>query len=133
MLDNLFSSLTFSLFLLWFLTYWIVGGILFATVAAAKFIRVNKAIFSCLFALCAILTAYAAAWMGPLAVRSTHLRCLLDSRSGGLSLQALFSCGPFEMIFSGVVWFFLLLGLGAAVMAVSVQRRDKRRSVAAVS
>lgn len=58
------DTLVIILTLLWFLVYWIFGGIVFMIISLVRPGRMKRVRFSCLYTLVAALTGYGAAWLG---------------------------------------------------------------------
>jgi hypothetical protein len=107
MLRELVPFLTF-LSLLWFLVYWILGGVFFALVAIARLGRVRRVTFSCLFTLLALACGFGAAWGGMKLAQHDVNRCLQIAETRAEAISAVFGCG-----FVGVFGAFML---GAAVL-----------------
>jgi len=115
------SLIAFALFLglIWFLVYWILGGVFFALVAIMRLGRVRKVRFSCLFTLWSLACALGSAWFGIFTVEDVVGECVANSDTSTEMVSAVFGCG-----FVSVFGFFLigaaLLVLGGfAIMAVS--------------
>lgn len=102
--------LTFAAFLaiLWFLAYWILGGVFFALVTIMQLRRVRKVTFSCLFTLLAGACATAASWFGIKMAHENIGRCLVLADTRAEAVSAIFGCG-----FVGIFGTFLI---GAAVL-----------------
>ena len=105
--------------LMWFVIYWMLGGVMFAVVALVKFMRINKAQFSCLFAVSSGIAAYAAAWMGVAAAQNTSLACIAKIKTAYLIIPGLFRCASREVIATGILWFILLMATGIIIMFIS--------------
>ena len=59
-----FTTLTAILTVLWFLVYWIFGGVVFSVISLVRPGRMKRVRFSCLYTLLSIATGYFAAWLG---------------------------------------------------------------------
>ena len=70
------AALTMLLTIVWFVVFWLVAGVMFAVIALIRFVKLNKARFSCLFTILSFVTAYGAAWMGVMAAVKGSSRCL---------------------------------------------------------
>lgn len=101
---------TFFLSLLWFLSYWILGGVFFALVALARLGRVRRVTFSCLFTLLALACGLGAAWTGMRLAENQVGRCLQLAQTRAEAVSAVFGCG-----FIGIFGAFLL-GAGIVVL-----------------
>ncbi len=95
---------------LWFLAYWILGGVFFAVVALTRIGRLHKVTFSCLFSLLALACGIGASFGGLRYAGNEVVRCLALADSRAEALTAIFGCG-----FAGVFGAFLL---GAAVLVL---------------
>ena len=111
--------ITVAFTLLWFVLYWILAGVIFAIVGLVRFMRINTARFSCLFTLMSFAAAYAAAWMGYVAVARTNGRCLAEINAPYEAIPGLFRCATTIMISNGILWFIVLLAVGIALMFLS--------------
>ncbi len=109
-MDFSFSSFATYLSILWFLVYWILGGVFFAVIAILRLGRVRKARFSCLFSLWALLIGVGTAFKG-LEYSDHAIRlCLNGVTTRAQVVSAIFGCG-----FAGVFGAFLL---GALAMTI---------------
>ncbi|MEK7615253.1 MAG: hypothetical protein AAB431_02620 [Patescibacteria group bacterium] len=109
-MDFSFSSFATFLSILWFLVYWILGGVFFAVIALLRLGRVRKVRFSCLFSLWALLVGIGAAFKGLEYSRQAIGVCLQTADTRAQVVSAIFGCG-----FAGVFGAFLL---GALAMTV---------------
>lgn len=105
--------------ILWFLIYWILGGVFFAVIAILRLGRVRKVRFSCLFTLWALLIGVGVAFKGLEYSRDAITQCLKSSGSQAEMVVAVFGCGAV-----GVFGAFLLGALmitigGFLIFAVS--------------
>lgn len=108
----------------WFIIFWVLGGAMFAVVALTRFLKIKKAMFSCLFTFASVVAAYGAAATGLLMGETKILVCLdgVDNFFG--AVQAIFRCGAREIVLSGGAWFALLVLLSILLMLFS-QREGK--------
>ncbi len=117
-------SLLVLLTLLWFVIFWIVGGVIFAIIGLVRFLRLNKNRFSCLFTLFSLVTAFFAARMGMTAAYATASRVCL-AREGrqdpGIEklLPNIFQCSSQDLIAAAGFWFLILLVGGIFIMFIS--------------
>ncbi len=117
----------------WFIIYWILGGVVFALVAAARSTHMRKARFSCLFTLGSAAAAYGAAVVGLLLLRPRGPRCpeeflppkaFMVAKDVGLYDALL--CDTRAIMTAGALFFMLLLALGVMAMLVSGIERSKK-------
>ncbi len=118
------AQLTWVLALIWFIIFWVAGGVLFAVVALTRFLRIKKAQFSCLFTLASVAAAYGAATTGLMISEQKITQCL-GSGAGPLEIgKAVFTCAFRDVFLSGGIWFALLILLAILFMLLS-QRESK--------
>ncbi len=110
---------TIMIAVLWFLIFWILGGVFFAIVTLARVTKLRKARFSCLFTLLSMSFAYGAAYSGMYFGAKRIRFCLHEASAFVDVLAAIFGCGILEMIASGGLWFIGLLACGFVVLIVS--------------
>lgn len=118
------TSLLIVLTLLWFVAFWIVGGIIFAVIGLVRFLKLNKNRFSCLFTFFSGVTAFAAAWMGIVTARAGSPRgCAIREsiKDPGVTklLPNLFECSANDVLAAAGLWFIILLAVGIMLMFVS--------------
>ena len=116
--DELFWF-TWFLSLIWFVLYWIFGGVFFAVVAFLRFGRVRKVRFSCLFSLWTILVAAGAAWGGMLFAQEAQTECLLAAETKAEAITAVFGCGAIGVFGALLVGVAVLVIGGFLIMAIS--------------
>lgn len=102
-MDFSFNSFATFLTILWFLVYWILGGVFFAVVALLRLGRVRKVRFSCLFTLWVLAVAIGVAFKGIEYSEDAISKCIADASSRTEIIAAVFGCG-----FSGVLGAFLI-------------------------
>ncbi len=102
------NSLTTFLAIVWFIVYWVLGGVFFAVLAILKLGRLKKVRFSCLFTVLAAFCGYVAAFWGTLYGDQAIRVCLQQAQTKAEVITSLFGCG-----FSAVFGAFLA---GAAVL-----------------
>ena len=113
------AALTMLLTIVWFVVFWLVAGVMFAVIALIRFVKLNKARFSCLFTILSFVTAYGAAWMGVMAAVKGSSRCLARIDALYEAIPGTFVCAPQPVIFSAFLWFIFLLALGIGLMFFS--------------
>lgn len=112
------AELTWVLVVVWFLLYWILGGMLFAVVSLSRLLKLKKAQFSCLFTLSSAAAAYGAAATGLMMTSPSASRCV-DRALQSSQWSDIFSCGIKELFMAGGAWFALLLLLSILLMLLS--------------
>lgn len=117
------NFITFKLAALWFVLYWILGGVFFAIVVASRFIHLRKARFSCLFSVASAGLAYGAA-LTTLVLAEPHMQICRPAREAPQALLSLLRCAPNAVFVSGFLWFVLLVLVG--LVAVLFSRATKR-------
>ena len=116
----------------WFIIYWILGGVVFSLIAAARAMHMKKARFSCLFTLGAAATAFGAAYAGVILSRPHGLRCPDELVTRGtlqgaenFNIQSILVCDFRAVVIAGSMFFALLLAAGMVAMLLS--RTEKQR------
>ncbi len=112
------QAVTWMLFSLWFLVYWILGGVFFAVLSATRFMNPHKAMFSCLFTFGSIVAAYGATITG---------LSLAGKDCSYQSLGEVLSCNYIAIFSTGGLFLVVLLTLG--MVALLVSRVEKSRSL----
>ncbi len=118
-MDFTFSSFATFLSILWFLVYWILGGVFFAVIALLRLGRVRKVRFSCLFTIWALVVAIGAAFKGLEFSRDAITECMGSAITKAQTVTAVFGCGA-----AGVFGAFLIGALaitlgGFVIFAIS--------------
>ncbi len=126
------STALLVLSILWFVIYWILGGVVFSLIAAARSMHMKKARFSCLFTLGAAATAFGAAYAGMILSRPHGLRCPDELVARGtlqgaenFNIQSILVCDFNAVLIAGTMFFALLLAAGMVAMLLS--RTEKQR------
>ena len=99
-----------TLSMLWFLVYWILGGVFFAVVTVVRLGRIRKVRFSCLFSILSLVLGIGAAYLGMEHSKEAVNICLAEATTKAETVTAIFGCG-----FAGIFGTFLL---GALVLTV---------------
>lgn len=109
------------LFGLWFVIFWILGGVFFAIVSATRFVHLRKARFSCLFTVASIAASYGAALGGRLLARPIHNspECSRFVAEKAHNLGEVLTCNYEAVFLAGGLCFALLLMGGLIAMLVS--------------
>lgn len=108
----------------WFILYWIVGGIIFSIAALFKVAKLRKAQFSCLFTLASIGCAYGATHTAYIFGRREIESCLLQANDIFEQLASVMACGMLSIVAMGAVWFVGLLALGSILLFLSRARNQ---------
>lgn len=108
--------------LIWFLVYWILGGVFFAVMAVLRLGAVRKVRFSCLFSILALGCASGAAWGGLTMADAAVTECLIAAETKAEAITAIFGCG-FVGIFSAFfVGLIVLIGIGSLLLVLSTAK-----------
>ena len=99
-----------TLSILWFLVYWILGGVFFAIITVIRLGRIRKVRFSCLFSILSLFLGVSAAYLGMKYSQGAIQICLIDATTKAETVSAIFGCG-----FAGIFGTFLL---GAFVLTI---------------
>lgn len=111
---------------LWFLFYWVFGGVFFALLTLLRLMPIRKVRFSCLFTLAAAGCAFGAAVTGARWAEASLAPCLSEARLAATDgFLASFGCGFFSILAGAAVWLLVLIVVGFLFLAVS---RLKKRS-----
>ena len=105
--------------LVWFLLYWILGGVFFSLVALLRLGRVRKVRFSCLFTLLCAIVASGASWLGLRASAGAVAGCVVDAGGRLGSRLAMFSCGFATMLGAFLIGAGIVVIIGFLCMALS--------------
>lgn len=107
-MDAELTSFFIILSILWFLVYWVLGGVFFALVTMVRLGRLRKVRFSCLYTILSLLVGVGAAYAGMRGSQDAVDDCLGQAVTKAEQLTAVFGCG-----FAGVFGMFLV---GALVL-----------------
>ena len=112
---------SFSIFLgiLWFLVYWILGGVFFAVITIIKLGRVRKVRFSCLFSLLALGCGFGASWFGLKYAHESIVTCTLESVTKTESIISIFGCGFAGIFGAFLIGAFVLMAGGFLLVLIS--------------
>jgi hypothetical protein len=108
--------------LIWFLAYWILGGVFFSVAALLRPGGVRKVRFSCLFTILALGCASGAAWGGIRFADDAVDACLVSSESTAEAMTSIFGCGfvgIFGAFLAGIV---VLLSVGFVLLKLSTTK-----------
>jgi|GEM_PF-796740 len=117
------SSFAILLSILWFLIYWVLGGVFFAVIALLRLGRVRKLRFSCLFSLWVLGIGIGAAFKGIELSKTQVEVCLTDVTNRTQIVTAVFGCG-----FVGVMGAFLVGALAVIVGGFIIFAISKTKS-----
>ena len=82
-----------TLSILWFLVYWILGGVFFAIVTVIRLGRIRKVRFSCLFSILSLFLGVSAAYLGMRHSQTAVNACLAEASNKAEVVAAMFGCG----------------------------------------
>ena len=119
-----FTPFVIFLSLLWFLVYWILGGVFFAAITIIRLGRLRKVRFSCLFTILAVACGIGAADWGLRYSQEAVDTCIAEASNKAEMVTAIFGCG-----FAGVFGMFMLgaiaLTLGGFLIMFISQSKSK--------
>jgi len=117
----------FTLFLtvLWFLFYWIFGGVFFTVIAVIRLGRIKKVRFSCLYTIMAALAGYGAAKLGVYWAGDAMTRCLAEANGMSEQFAAIFACGIVGIFTAMLILAAVLVFVGFALMAISRSKEPR--------
>ncbi|MBU0646284.1 hypothetical protein KJ611_02280 [Patescibacteria group bacterium] len=116
---EIMTPLLITLSIIWFVAYWVLGGVFFAVIALLRLGRVRKVRFSCLFTFLAMACAVGAAYGGLRYSSESVNECLLQSDSKAESLAAIFGCGLASIMAGFLIGALGLIVGGFIIMAIS--------------
>jgi len=112
--------MTWMVFTLWFIIYWIFGGVFFSIVAATSAMHMRKARFSCLFTGGSIAAAYGASVLGVLlAGNGRGAKCPKPNAEAFRAFGDLLTCNISSVLVAGGMCFALLLMGGMIALLFS--------------
>ena len=110
--------------ILWFLLYWVLGGVFFAVLTILRLGRIRKVRFSCLFSLLALVSGVGASYWGLQTGRESIEACVASAETRVEMVTAVFGCG-----FAGVFGSFLagagVLVLGGFILMAMSKSKSK--------
>ena len=120
------SGMTWAFLVLWFIVYWILGGVFFAIVSATRFMNTRKALFSCLFTAGSVAAAYGASVTGLiLAGMDRSARCPVPVVGSSKTFLGVLTCNYSAILVSGGLFFAILLTGGMVALLVSRVEKQK--------
>lgn len=120
-----FALLTGLLALLWFLAYWVFGGVAMALFALFRSGRIRRVRFGCFFSLWSLLVGVGAAYGGVQFSQEAVTVCLTDAENRAEVISAIFGCG-FVGIMGGFGLGFAAVMLGGLIiMALSTRQAPR--------
>jgi len=116
---------TWFLTILWFLFYWVFGGVFFTVIAVIRLGRIKKARFSCLYTILSAFGGYAAALLGVYWAEDSINRCLAQATDMTEQFAAVFACGIVGILSAMlIVAAFLVFG-GFIMMRLSRSKEPR--------
>ena len=114
-----FTSFFIVLSLLWFLVYWVLGGVFFAIITVMRLGRLRKVRFSCLFSILSLLVGVGAAYTGMKGSQEAVSDCLGQAVSNAEKMMAVFGCGAASIFGMFLLGSFVLTVGGFLIMVIS--------------
>lgn len=105
--------------LMWFIIYWIVGGVIFSIAALFRIAKIRKAQFSCLFTLASIGCAFGATYTALIIGEKEIHVCLGEAQDIFGQFASVIACGVFPLMIMGAIWFAGLLFIGSILLYLS--------------
>ncbi|TAL50423.1 hypothetical protein EPN81_02860 [Patescibacteria group bacterium] len=119
-----FTSFFIVLSLLWFLVYWVLGGVFFAIMTVMRLGRLRKVRFSCLFSILSLLVGMGAAYAGMKGSQEAVRDCLGQAANNTEKMMALFGCGA-ASIFGMFLLGSLVLTIGGFLIMIISKSKTK--------
>ncbi len=116
-MDAQITSFFIILSILWFLAYWIFGGVLFAVITILRLGRVRKLRFSCLFSFLSLVCGVGAAYVGVGYSKEAVSDCLVEATSNAERVVAVFGCG-FASILGAFLFGAVIVVLGGFIFLI---------------
>ena|SRR3990167_6155504 len=113
-----------TLSILWFLVYWILGGVFFAIVTVVRLGRIRKVRFSCLFSALSLVLGIGTAYLGIEHSKEAINACLAEATTKAETVVAIFGCG-FAGIFGTFLLGALLLTMGGFIILALSRSKTK--------
>jgi hypothetical protein len=118
-MDSQLLSFYIVLGAVWFLLYWVLGGVFFAVIAIMRLGRIRTVRFSCLFSFLSLVAGVGASYMGLSKSQGAIESCVASATKKAEIIVGIFGCGLANIL----TWFLLgasvlVLG-GFAIMAIS--------------
>lgn len=118
-MDAQLISFTVLLAIVWFLAYWILGGVFFAVVTVVRLGRVRKLRFSCLFSLLSLVVGAGSAVGAMLLSREAVSSCMYGGESNVETAAAVFGCSLVSVLGGFLIGAAVLIAGGFVIMALS--------------
>ena len=118
-MDSGLSSFTVFLSIVWFVLYWILGGVFFAVIAIIRLGRVRKVRFSCLFTVLALTCGIGAAQFGMKYAQDSIRVCEISATRKAQQLISTIGCGLGEIIGTFLIGVIVLILIGFVLMELS--------------
>jgi hypothetical protein len=118
-MDAELTSFIILFSIIWFVVYWVLGGVFFAVVTMVRLGRLRKVRFSCLFTILSLIVGVGAAHTGITSSRSAVQDCLADAVSNAQKMVAVFGCGAASILGMFLLGAFVLTAGGFLIMAIS--------------
>ncbi len=116
---------TWFLAVLWFIFYWVFGGVFFTVIAVIRLGRIKKVRFSCLYTILAALAGYGAARLGVYWSGDAIDRCLAEANGMSEQFAAVFACGIVGIFTAMLVVAAVLIVAGFILMGISKSKEPR--------
>ena len=118
-MDAELTSFLIILSILWFVVYWVLGGVFFAIVTMMRLGRLRKVRFSCLFTILSFVVGVGVAYSGMKGSQRAVADCLGEAVSNAEKMTAVFGCGAASIFGMFLLGALVLTAGGFLIMAVS--------------
>jgi hypothetical protein len=108
--------------LIWFLLYWILGGVFFSMMALLRLGAVRKVRFSCLFTMLALGCAAGASSAGMRLSNDAVRQCLVVSESRAEAITSILGCGFVGILSGFILGLVVLLAVGSVLLKLSTMK-----------
>ena len=118
-MDAELTSFLIVLSILWFVVYWVLGGVFFAIVTMMRLGRLRKVRFSCLFSLLSLIVGIGVAYSGIKGSQEAVRGCLGQALTNAEKMVAVFGCGATSVFGMFLLGALVLTVGGFLIMAIS--------------
>lgn len=105
--------------ILWFVIYWVLGGVFFAVVTMVRLGRLRKVRFSCLFSILSFVVGIGVAYSGIKGSQEAVSDCLSQAVTNAEKMTAVLGCGAASIFGTFLLGALVLTIGGFLIMAIS--------------
>ena len=118
-MDAELTSFLIILSILWFVVYWVLGGVFFAIVTMMRLGRLRKVRFSCLFTILSFFVGVGVAYSGMKGSQEAVKNCLGQALTNAEKMVAVLGCGATSIFGMFLLGALVLTVGGFLIMAIS--------------